>query len=353
MRAEQIFSVEGKTALLTGASGFLGRTMGAALLENGARVIALGRSRRVEELEEQWCDEHGAGRARAYRVDMYDTASLAQTLDEIASGEGFVDVLINNAHELGSATGFNTPEGSLERATPEQFLRNLTGGVVWAALTTQKLGEQMKAEGRGSIINVSTMYANVAPSPGLYEGTDFMNPPGYSTAKAGLVALTRYVASFWGHHGVRANAILPGPFSNTEEAGPNAVLAFKREGYKRTSFDLGDAMEFATYGGFWQLARKHWQMSVGEFYRSFSKAAFVKALQRLLPELQEADVHPGGAGVRAQALEPNGALVDDFRIIESDRMVHVLNAPSPAATASISIGKEIAQMAEKSFHLVR
>jgi NAD(P)-dependent dehydrogenase (short-subunit alcohol dehydrogenase family) len=223
MRAEQIFSVEGKTALLTGASGFLGRTMGAALLENGARVIALGRSRRVEELEEQWCDEHGAGRARAYRVDMYDTASLAQTLDEIASGEGFVDVLINNAHELGSATGFNTPEGSLERATPEQFLRNLTGGVVWAALTTQKLGEQMKAEGRGSIINVSTMYANVAPSPGLYEGTDFMNPPGYSTAKAGLVALTRYVASFWGHHGVRANAILPGPFSNTEEAGPNAV----------------------------------------------------------------------------------------------------------------------------------
>ncbi len=137
------------------------------------------------------------------------------------------------------------------------------------------------------------------------------------------------------------------------EAGPNAVLAFKREGYAKSSFDLSDAMEIATYGGFWQLARKHWQMSVGEFYRSFSKAAFVKALQRLLPELQEADVHPGGAGVRAQALEPNGALVDDFRIIESERMVHVLNAPSPAATASISIGKEIAQMAEKSFQLVR
>jgi len=137
------------------------------------------------------------------------------------------------------------------------------------------------------------------------------------------------------------------------EAGPNAVLAFKREGYNRNSFDLGDAMEIATYGGFWHLARKHWQMSVGEFYRSFSKAAFVKALQRLLPELQEADVHPGGAGVRAQALEPNGALVDDFRIIESDRMIHVLNAPSPAATASISIGKEIAQMAEKSFQLVK
>ncbi len=135
------------------------------------------------------------------------------------------------------------------------------------------------------------------------------------------------------------------------EAGPNAVLAFKREGYTKSSFNLTDALETATYTGFWHLARKHWQMSVGEFHRSFRKAAFVKALQRLLPELQEADVHPGGAGVRAQALEPNGALVDDFRIVESDQMVHVLNAPSPGATASIAIGKEIAAMAQKSFQL--
>lgn len=137
------------------------------------------------------------------------------------------------------------------------------------------------------------------------------------------------------------------------EAGPNAVLAFKREGYTKTSFNLSDSLETALYPGFWHLARKHWQMSVGEFHRSFSKSAFVKALQRLLPELQEADVHPGGAGVRAQALEANGALVDDFRIIESERMVHVLNAPSPGATASIAIGKEIAAMAAKSFHLVK
>lgn len=137
------------------------------------------------------------------------------------------------------------------------------------------------------------------------------------------------------------------------EAGPNAVLAFKREGYKRTSFDFADALEMGTYAGFWQMARKHWRMSVGEFHRSFSKPAFVKALQRLLPELQEADVHAAGAGVRAQALEPNGFLVDDFRIIDSERMIHVLNAPSPAATASISIGRAIATMAEKDFHLVK
>lgn len=135
------------------------------------------------------------------------------------------------------------------------------------------------------------------------------------------------------------------------EAGPNAVLAFKREGYQKTSFSASDAWEIATYQGFWHLAAKHWRMSLGEFHRSFSKQAFVTALQKLLPELQAQDIHPAGAGVRAQALEPNGFLVDDFRIVEAARMIHVLNAPSPAATASISIGETIAAMAEKQFQL--
>jgi L-2-hydroxyglutarate oxidase len=135
------------------------------------------------------------------------------------------------------------------------------------------------------------------------------------------------------------------------EAGPNAVLAFKREGYQRTSFSPGDAWETLTYRGFWHLASKYWRMGSGEFYRSFSKRAFVKALQKLIPELGFADVHPAGAGVRAQALEPNGFLVDDFRIVETPRMVHVLNAPSPGATASISIGQKIAAMAEKHLEL--
>lgn len=135
------------------------------------------------------------------------------------------------------------------------------------------------------------------------------------------------------------------------EAGPNAVLAFKREGYQKTSFSPADAWEIATYRGFWHLAAKHWRMSLGEFQRSFSKHAFVTALQKLLPELQMNDIHPAGAGVRAQALEPTGFLVDDFRIIETGRMIHVLNAPSPAATASLSIGQTIASMAEKQFEI--
>lgn len=131
------------------------------------------------------------------------------------------------------------------------------------------------------------------------------------------------------------------------EAGPNAVLAFKRYGYNRSSFDLGDALEIFTYSGFHTLAAKFWKMGAGEFYRSFSKRAFVTALQRLLPELQMEDVIPANAGVRAQALDAQGKLLDDFAIVETEKMVHVLNAPSPAATSSLSIGKTIAGMVQK------
>ena len=97
------------------------------------------------------------------------------------------------------------------------------GGLYWPAFLVQKLGAKMKERGRGSIINIATMYAVVAPSPALYEGTEFINPPGYSASKAALIAFTRYVASFWGKHGIRANAILPGPFSNVEDDGANSV----------------------------------------------------------------------------------------------------------------------------------
>lgn len=135
------------------------------------------------------------------------------------------------------------------------------------------------------------------------------------------------------------------------EAGPNAVLAFKREGYKMRDISLRDMFEYALYSGFWKMAAKYWKTAVGEYYRSLSKAAFVKALQRLLPELTADDIHRSGAGVRAQALDPQGNLVDDFRIVEAERMVHVLNAPSPAATASIAIGESIAAMAAKNFNL--
>ena len=128
------------------------------------------------------------------------------------------------------------------------------------------------------------------------------------------------------------------------EAGPNAVLAFKREGYRFKDFSLKDVSEMVNFPGFWKMGKKYYKTGFHEFYRSLSKSSFVSALQKLIPEISANDVVPYKAGVRAQAVDKDGNLLDDFRIIESINMVHILNAPSPAATASLSIGEKIAKL---------
>ena len=129
------------------------------------------------------------------------------------------------------------------------------------------------------------------------------------------------------------------------DAGPNAVFALAREGYRHTDINLRDLASAATFPGFWRMAGKHWRNALDEWHRSLSKPAFVRALQRLLPEVREKDLVPGGSGVRAQALKPDGALVDDFQFVPSGKILHVLNVPSPAATASLTIGKTIVDTA--------
>jgi L-2-hydroxyglutarate oxidase len=128
----------------------------------------------------------------------------------------------------------------------------------------------------------------------------------------------------------------------TVHAGPNAVLSLKREGYHRTSFSLRDSVETLTYPGFWRLAARHARAGLQEMRRSFSKKLFVQSLQKLIPEIRADDLLPGEAGVRAQALRPDGGLVDDFLMIRSEGALHVCNAPSPAATAALEIGRTIA-----------
>ncbi len=135
------------------------------------------------------------------------------------------------------------------------------------------------------------------------------------------------------------------------EAGPNALLAFRREGYTGASPELSEAMETLRFGGFWKMAKKYWRMGLAEQYRSWVKAAFVKALQKMVPELQESDLAQGGSGVRAQAVDANGNLLDDFYFLHSAKMIHVCNVPSPAATASLEIGKEIVEMMAQRFDL--
>ena len=133
------------------------------------------------------------------------------------------------------------------------------------------------------------------------------------------------------------------------EAGPNAVLAFRKEGYKKMDVNLKELYETLSWPGFQKVAMKYWETGFGEMYRSFSKTAFTKALQELIPEIQENDLVEGGAGVRAQACDRDGGLLDDFSIIEDSKIINILNAPSPAATSSLAIGLSVAAMALRRF----
>lgn len=133
------------------------------------------------------------------------------------------------------------------------------------------------------------------------------------------------------------------------EAGPNAVLAFRREGYKKSQIHAGELLETLMWPGFQKVAMKYWKTGFGEMYRSFSKAAFTKALQKLIPEIQENDLVDGGAGVRAQACDRKGGLLDDFSIIEAKHAINVCNAPSPAATSSLAIGDTVSDLVLKRF----
>lgn len=135
----------------------------------------------------------------------------------------------------------------------------------------------------------------------------------------------------------------------TVEAGPNAVLALSRHGYRKTDVSLRDVASLVSFPGFWLMAKRYWVTGIAELGRSWCKRAFVRALQRLVPEIRGADLVPGESGVRAQAVSPRGDLLDDFCIVETVRMVHVLNAPSPAATASLAIGRHIAEVAKRQF----
>jgi L-2-hydroxyglutarate oxidase LhgO len=133
------------------------------------------------------------------------------------------------------------------------------------------------------------------------------------------------------------------------EAGPNAVLAYAREGYRRRDVKPAELLEMFTFPGFWRMARRNWKTGIYEMYRSLSPSVFLRDLQKLVPALEMKDLLPGGSGVRAQLVTRGGVLFDDFHLMEAPNAVHVLNAPSPAATASLAIGRHIAQLAGKNF----
>jgi len=139
--------------------------------------------------------------------------------------------------------------------------------------------------------------------------------------------------------------------SGTVEAGPNAVLALAREGYKKTDVDAGELLGVLTYPGFWRMSRVYWKTGIKEQYRSWAKGAFLRSLQALVPEVRMEDLTDPGAGVRAQAVSRKGELLDDFSIVQTRNSIHVLNAPSPGATACLAIGRYIVDLAKDTFDL--
>jgi len=229
-----LFSLQGKVAIVTGAGGFFGRTFSECLLEAGAKVVLYGRGKKLEEFAEQMKARYGEKMADFCSVDLFDDLAHRSNLQATIKDNPTIDILVNNAYEFSRDTGFNDPSGRIEDISRDQWMRGLESGVYWYALSTQIVGEKMKQQKAGSIINLSSMYAMVAPDPRLYEGTELMNPPSYGASKAAILAFTRYAASFYGKYNIRVNAMAPGAFPNT---GTDSYNAPQDEGFMRKLAD--------------------------------------------------------------------------------------------------------------------
>ena len=289
-------------------------------LENGLEVTKL-RAEEVEEIEPHVSCKAGL---RVYTTGIADYKQVAQKYAELVKSQGG-ELLLNTRVEkiVKTRNGqvLETNNGTFET----RFVINCAG------LHSDRVAKLGQVDPQAKIVPFRGEY---------YE----LKPEKRYLVKHLIYPVPNPDFPFLGVHFTRMT-------DGSVHAGPNAVLSLKREGYKKTDFDLRDFAEVMTYPGFWRLAAKHADEGIQEIIRSFSKAAFVRSLQKLIPEVQGDDLVPTHAGVRAQALMSNGKLVDDFLIVEGQNAVHVCNAPSPAATSSIEIGEAIAQAVPEQPHL--
>ena len=326
---------------------------------------------RGRRMLERFCEEHDVPFERCGKVIVATSAEEVPRLDELerrgrANGLAGVrrigpeELREHEPHAAGVAALFVPETGIVDYA---EVARAYAAEVV-------RRGGEVRTGARATGIFRRDGRVVVATTAGDVEGRVLVACAGLESDRiarmAGLgvdVAIVPFRGEYWMLAPARAklvkNLIYPVPdpsfpflgvhftrrIHGGVEAGPNAVLALAREGYHRASFDLRDAWGVARWPGFWKMARKHWRAGLAEQARSLSRAAFARACAALVPEITADDLTPGGAGVRAQAVRRDGALVDDFAVAEAERMVHVLNAPSPAATASLAIGEEIAARA--------
>jgi L-2-hydroxyglutarate oxidase LhgO len=282
--------------------------------------------RRISAEEVRELEPHAAGIAGLYspRTGIVDYKAVAQAYARIVEGAGA------EIHLRTRVTAIEARPGELlVKATGGEILcRNL---INCAGLQSDSVARMTGSRGGPRIVPFRGEYYELAPrSRELIRGL--------------LYPVPDPTFPFLGVHFTKK-------ITGSVEAGPNAVLAFAREGYRKLDLNLSYLLGLVTYPGFWIMTSHYWRTGLAEFYRSWSRRAFAKALQRLLPELDEDDLKPGGAGVRAQALDASGKLLDDFSILEGPNTIHVLNAPSPAATVSLAIGRQLADRALTSFGL--
>ncbi|NJR38465.1 MAG: L-2-hydroxyglutarate oxidase [Leptolyngbyaceae cyanobacterium CSU_1_4] len=289
-------------------------------LENGLEVSRLTKA---EVLEYEPHVDCIAG-VRVVSTGIADYKQVCQKYAELAGAQGSdlrLNTRVNRMVETVSGRVLETTQGSFEA----KYVINCAG------LQSDRVAKMGNVDPQAKIVPFRGEYYELTPAKRhLVKGLIYPVPnPDFP---------------FLGVHFTRM-------IDGSVHAGPNAVLSLKREGYHKTDFDLRDFAEVMTFPGFWKLAAKHADEGIQEIIRSFSKAAFVRSLQRLIPEVQMDDVVPTHAGVRAQALMNDGKLVDDFLIIDGENSMHVCNAPSPAATSSLEIGKAIVDRIPEQQHL--
>ena len=328
--------------------------------------------RRGKAMLEEFCDEHAIPWDRCGKVVV--------ALNEVERGR------LANIFERGQANGVECrmiSQEELREREPHcagiEAIHVPETGIVDYTVVCEKLAELVQASGgdvfTGNAVTGLTEDADgveVRTVAGVYRASRVINCAGLHsdrvTAMSGRTPQVKIVPFRGEYYELKPSAqhlckhlIYPVPdpafpflgvhftrmIGGGVECGPNAVLAFAREGYPRSTINWRDLFETLTYPAFWKISFKYWRTGLGEIHRSFSKAAFVKALQRLMPEITAADMEAVPAGVRAQALAPNGNLLDDFAIDARGKIVNVINAPSPAATSALSIGVTVVDELEK------
>ncbi|MDP9002903.1 MAG: L-2-hydroxyglutarate oxidase [Myxococcota bacterium] len=320
---------------------------------------------------ERFCEEHGVRYERCGKVVVATGNEQLPRIDELerrARANGLTGVRRMEIGELHEREPHVAGVGALLVA--ETGIVDYSEVARAYAAEVQRRGGEIRTGARVSAIKLRDRHVVAASTAGHVEGRVLVACAGLESDRvarlAGVptdVAIVPFRGEYWMLAAKRAGLVkhliypVPDPtfpflgvhftrrIGGGIEAGPNAVLAFQREGYARKSFDIRDTWDMVSWPGFWRMARKHWASGMKEQARSLSRSRFARACAALVPEVTPEDLTPGGAGVRAQALGRDGSLVDDFAIVEGERMVHVINAPSPAATASLAIGEDIAARA--------